>query len=472
MMQIWNWPFLNFAVNSYIAVTVKRHAKIGVKPRKRGKKSKIPSPVIHKPDLRALAIRTGKIYLQELPQLNRQTVELFLDIEGVPDRQFFYLVGLLVSENETAVYYSFWADGPEDEAQMWRKVLAKIGQYPVAPIYHYGSFEPHTVATLAKRYNTDSCAERLINVNSFIYGKVYFPVYSNSLKEIGHFIGATWTSFNASGLQSLVWQHHWDETHNIKYKILLQTYNQEDCQALKLLTNELSKIEKSADTLSEVDFVAQPKLQATKIEMEIHNQFEAVLKSSHYDYNKRKISFSPNENRKNGQNKKRGAQKGHPQYQRATPKAGKVIRVLSRRICPKHKGVTLQKSFETAERTIIDLVFTKNGVRKTITKFIGMKSYCQKCYRYHNPRFIENLGNKVFSHSFQAWVIYQRLCLRLPYRIITQVLEDQFNEKITVGTIVNFLKYFSRYYFYFVTIPRQLSANSLSCFRYAESIAD
>ena len=27
-------------------------------------------------------------------------------------------------------------------------------------------------------------------------------------------------------------------------------------------------------------------------------------------------------------------------------------------------------------------------------------------------------------------------------------------------------------YFYFVTIPRQLSANSLSCFRYAESIAD
>ena len=27
-------------------------------------------------------------------------------------------------------------------------------------------------------------------------------------------------------------------------------------------------------------------------------------------------------------------------------------------------------------------------------------------------------------------------------------------------------------YFYFVTFPRQLSANSLSCFRYAESIAD
>lgn len=29
-MQIWNWFFLDFAANSYIAVTVKRHAKIGV----------------------------------------------------------------------------------------------------------------------------------------------------------------------------------------------------------------------------------------------------------------------------------------------------------------------------------------------------------------------------------------------------------------------------------------------------------
>ena len=33
--------------------------------------------------MQALAIRTGKIYLQELPELDRKPVELFLDIEGV-----------------------------------------------------------------------------------------------------------------------------------------------------------------------------------------------------------------------------------------------------------------------------------------------------------------------------------------------------------------------------------------------------
>jgi hypothetical protein len=33
--------------------------------------------------------------------------------------------------------------------------------------------------------------ERLVNVNTLIYGKVYFPSRSNSLKALGHLVGAT-----------------------------------------------------------------------------------------------------------------------------------------------------------------------------------------------------------------------------------------------------------------------------------------
>jgi predicted RecB family nuclease len=67
-----------------------------------------------------------------------------------------------------------------------------------------------------------------VNVNKHIYGKVYFPVHSNSLKVIGAYIGATWTSPEASGLQSLVWRHFWDEIHTRGYYELLVTYNEED----------------------------------------------------------------------------------------------------------------------------------------------------------------------------------------------------------------------------------------------------
>lgn len=110
------------------------------KPRKRKKGGKKPSAT-HKPELQALAIRTGKIYLQELPELSREPVELFLDIEGVPDQQFYYLIGLLVCKSDTSVNHSFWADTHKDEAMIWQRFIEKANQYPSAPIYHYGSFE-------------------------------------------------------------------------------------------------------------------------------------------------------------------------------------------------------------------------------------------------------------------------------------------------------------------------------------------
>ena len=184
------------------------------KPRKRKKGSRKPPPVTHKVELQALAIRENKIYLQELPTLSRQPVELFVDMEGVPDRGLYYLIGLLVCQGDTTEHYAFWADTDQDERHMWQQFVDKVTQYPDAPIYHYGSYEPRAIAQLAKRYDTDaeSLTKRLVNVNGYIYGKVYFPVRSNGLKDIGHFIGAKWTSPQASGLQSLVWRHHWEKT--------------------------------------------------------------------------------------------------------------------------------------------------------------------------------------------------------------------------------------------------------------------
>jgi predicted RecB family nuclease len=64
-------------------------------PRKRNKRSRKVPPVTHKLALQALAIRENKIYLHELPAVTRQPVEIFLDIEGVPDRHGYYLIGVL-----------------------------------------------------------------------------------------------------------------------------------------------------------------------------------------------------------------------------------------------------------------------------------------------------------------------------------------------------------------------------------------
>ncbi len=417
------------------------------KPRKRKKRAKNPPPVVHKPELQALAIREGKIYLQELPALTRQPVELFLDIEGVPDRSFYYLIGLLVCENETATYHPFWAGPPVDEAQMWQEFIATAGQYPDVPIYHYGSFDSRTLTKLAKRYDTDadSLTDRLVNVNKHVFGKVYFPIYSNRLKEIGAFIGAKWSSPIASGLQSLVWRHQWEETRSAEYKDLLLTYNEEDCRALKLLTDELSRIKHSADTLSEVDFADQPKRHATEVGKEIHSQFKSILTFAYTDYDKKKISFRPKQSK--GKRKKPGQKKGAKRDKNTKPKPTKFIQVSPRETCPKHKNISLQPTERVSKRLIINLILTRAGIRKTVIQYEGFLGYCPKCVRYYTPPELQKYGkSRLYDHGFKAWVIYHRVAFRLSYWKIVESIEDHFNVKTPYESLINMMDDFARHY--------------------------
>ncbi len=419
------------------------------KPRRPSKRAKNPHAT-HKPELQALAIRTEKIYLQQIPTLSRQAVELFFDVEGIPDRQLYYLIGLLICLENTCTYHAFWADTAQDEGQIWSSFLGKVSQYPDASLYHYGSYDSRALLTLSKRHGTESAGldKRLININASIYGKVYFPVRSNGLKEIGTFLGATWTAGNASGLQSLVWRHHWDETFATQYHDLLITYNQEDCLALKLLVDELSNIQASVQTLSQVDFADQPKRQATPPGEQVHSQFETVLKFAHTNYDKKKIHFRQDkEDQKPAQEKqRRGSKKGYQGQRRVQPKATKIIHVPAGEMCL-HHDEPLRITERLSKRLIIDLVVTKNGFRKTITEYVGIQGYCPKCQRYHVPPDIRKYGaNQLYGYGFQAWIVYQRVALRMTYDSIAEMITEQFHENIPAKYIVTFIR---NLYFYY-----------------------
>lgn len=412
------------------------------KQRKRKKKNNIS--LRYRPELQALAIRTGKIYIQEQPELVTHEVELYLDIEGIPDQSFFYLIGLIVSKGKEKTYYSYWADSKKDEQLIWNKFIERVNQYPNAPIYHYGAFDSKAIYRLNTRYgNINKDVEnRLVNVNSFIYGKVYFPIYSNSLKELGKFIGANWSHPKASGLQSLVWRYLWNEKQNPKYQQTLLTYNKEDCNALCLLTTELFNIVKTANSSKSVDFADQPKKYATDIGNEIHKELELLLKYAHADYDKNKISLK---SEKSSSNKKDYNRSKKISYGRLNQTPGKVIQVLPRRKCPRCKRNIIITE-KTGEIIITDLVFSKNGCRKSITKYIGKKVYCKACQEFYNPKAIRDFKGKIFGHSFVAWVVYQRVVLRLPYEVITQVMEDMFTVRIAKSTVVKFIRNFAIYY--------------------------
>jgi predicted RecB family nuclease len=423
------------------------------KPRKAKKRSRKLPPVTHKVELQALAIREKKIYLQELPVLSRQPVELFVDMEGVPDRGLYYLIGVLVCQGDTMEHYSFWANTDQDERHIWQQFFDKVAQYLGAPIYHYGSYEPRAIATLARRYQSDaeSLTKRLVNVNRYIYGKVYFPVRSNGLKDIGHCIGAKWTSADASGLQALVWRHHWEKTQDATYRELLVDYNKEDCQVLQLLTYELTRIQHSADILSEVDFADKHRQRTTEVGEEIHSQLEEMLKFAHVNYDKKKISFRKENKRENekekNEGKKRGALKLRQKLLDTKLKAQKLIQLTSEKVCPTCGYEPLRRTQFMSKRLIIDLVLTRSGFRKVITEYVGVKSYCPKCSRNYAPAEIRKYpDNQLYGYGFRRWFVYQRVAMRISYKNIAQMAADVFNENIDTTTVLKCIKDVSRCY--------------------------
>jgi len=419
------------------------------KPR-RNRKRKTKAPVKHSLELQALAIREQKIYIQELPELTRKPVELFLDIEGVPDQSFYYLIGLLVCEGENNSYYSFWADTTEDEEKIWRQLIKKLNEYPEAPIYHYGNYELKVFNELEKKYSTDCKAFRncLENINSYIYGKIYFPTFSNGLKEIASLIGASWTSPVASGLQSLVWRYKWETKKEVLYQKTLITYNIEDCKALKFMKDKLSNIKNESSSHLKISFADQVQKFETEKGKSIHQHFEIIIKSAHADYDKNKISLKQTKLEQDNQSGSGESKRKERQtYRKIIPKPQKEIQLTKGERCPVHQNISLEKSQEISERIIIDLVFLKNGVKKTVIKYWGEKGYCPKCLRHHAPPDIKKFGKQqIYGHGFQVWIVYQRLVLRLPYRTIVQAIEEQFHERINMDTAVHCISYVARIY--------------------------
>jgi predicted RecB family nuclease len=413
----------------------------------RRSRKKVRRQVRHILELQALAIRTGKIHVVQLPELPRGPVELVVDLEGVPDRDAYYLAGLLVCRDGEAEYQSCWADDTVGEAAMWSALVERLEAFPDAPVYHYGSYEKKAFTTLAKRYGRGSgLARRLVNVASSVYGKVYFPVRSNGLKQLGRFLGATWTDPQVSGLQSLVWRHRWEMSRDERFRQSLLRYNREDCEAVRLLVDRLDQIRRDAASDPTIEFASRPKRHATETGKEVHGMFERILRNAEQDGRQNSIRVRAEGPAAEGEPRKRGAQRGHQHFHRIAPKPSRTVVVEPRQRCPKDDVKLVPEPKKPVKRTDIDLVFTRSGCRKTVRKYVSTSSRCPKCGKHHSPVGFRGPHSHPFGHAFQAWCVYQRIVLRLPYRIIAQVNEHLFGVGLCAQTIVNFLKYLAEYY--------------------------
>lgn len=204
--------------------------------------------------LKALALREKKTYVVDIPEFTCSKVAIYLDIEGLPDENFNYLIGIVIQENEKERIFSFWANSVKDEQKIFNQFFDILSEFKDFTIYHYGMYEIHSFNRMNKKFknkyesNINEIINNSVNILSFFSTHIYPPTYSNRLIDIANLLGFTWSEDNASGIQSIVWRRKWELSANPKYKERLIKYNIEDCLALTSITDWILNIKQKFDS--------------------------------------------------------------------------------------------------------------------------------------------------------------------------------------------------------------------------------
>ena len=173
------------------------------RPRRRGKRVKTKTHLYYH-SLQALAIREQKTYLYDKMSLPDAKTKVFVDMEGDSSGNFIYLIGILVIEKGEIEKYSLWGNDFDDEKQIFDECMKILNGLDDVHIFYYGNYESRVFKRMLKSNSTEKVKKLLMNKStnmlSLVYSNLYFPTYSNGLKEIGRYLGCTWSAPNASGI--------------------------------------------------------------------------------------------------------------------------------------------------------------------------------------------------------------------------------------------------------------------------------
>jgi predicted RecB family nuclease len=179
------------------------------RPRRRPKRQPDKREKYHHA-LKALAIREKKIHVVGSPELKIAGTPIYLDVEGLPDRDFYYLIGVRIGKGNAAVQHSLWADTVEDEQTIWNALLGILAKVENPVLIHYGSYETVFLRRMCDRYGeplkgsvAGVAIQAAVNLLSVTFTRVYFPTFSNGLKEIAGYLGFRWSDSAVAGLQSI-----------------------------------------------------------------------------------------------------------------------------------------------------------------------------------------------------------------------------------------------------------------------------
>jgi len=341
------------------------------RPPKRSQKQTGP----HYFSLQAQAIREDKALVHGSTAFNINKPRIYFDIESAPHRNGAYLIGAIVELNKSHRYYCYWADGELDTSTIFADFLRLLDAYSTPALIHYGSFETAVLRRVKSKLpealseSVERAIARSVNILSFIRCRVYFPTFSNSLKDIAGYLGMKWSAPNSFGIQSLAWREKWLESGELFWKNQLLQYDKEDCEALRLVTEFLDKLHSSPTDIAAsknlaVAFTKDLPRSASKRPIFgtatfFLPDFEVINRCGHFDYQRDRVSARfPGRRKKNTSLLKI--------RRRRKLKVNKVQHIAARK-CQKCRSRNILPVRRLA-RQIIDLKFSPYGVKKWVVR--------------------------------------------------------------------------------------------------------
>lgn len=411
------------------------------RPRRRSSRSE-SKPIKSSFALKALAIRENKIHIAGKPALNLTGTPVFLDVEGIPDQDFYYLIGLRCGSGDTPVQYSFWADEKNQEKEIWKHFLQILRAVDNPQLIYYGSYETTFLKRMKERYGQtikdkgfiDDLIARSINMLSTIYAQIYFPTYSNGLKDIARYLGFCWSEETASGFQSIIWRKQWELVRDYAIKELLITYNREDCQALEKVFKVVTLLCRKNNEATTA--IGDDIIHADLLKREYPQRFgkivlalpelESINKAAYWDYQRDKIYVRSNPRLKSPA----------PKKDRIRSKALPVNKIIE---CPAPPGCLKCQSerifkYGKMSRLVYDLKFGTSAIKRCIVKYLCNRYLCWDCratfVSYENSVITNKYGTEL-----TAFVIYQMIGLKIPQLSVAEIINRLFKLPVTGGTI-------------------------------------
>ncbi len=388
------------------------------RPRRRPKRLRDKREKYHHA-LKALAIREKKIHIVGTPELKIDGTPVYLDVESLPDRDFYYLIGLRVKTVDRVTQHSFWADGIADERKTWNDFLAVVAAIEKPVLIHYGSFETTCLRRMSERYGepaADSPAAKVlpaaINLVSVAFAQIYFPTFSNGLKDVGAWLGCKWSGVNASGARSIIRRMKWEELGEPAAKRNLITYNAEDCQALETLTNEIVELGQESphagnSPLGEIVNTARLKREhpyGFKRNTFALPELNIVNAAAYWDYQRDRVYVKSN------LKVRRAVTRSRRPKELLSP--NKIIECPRARKCPKCASAKFWKHTKYS-KTLYDLKFMRHGIKRWIIRYRYHRYQCKGCKTVFQPE--ETFyGKGKFGPEIIAYSLYLSIELRLP----------------------------------------------------------